>query len=95
MTRRTILFLLATPVAVFVAAVAAYHLRYDPLPSGVTADHVILDKGKRQLTLMSDGAVLKRYSVSLGREPVGLLSLSETGSGPITCVPTTNPALVE
>jgi murein L,D-transpeptidase YafK len=36
-----------------------------------SADHVLVEKTKRRLTLFSDGQVLKRYKISLGREPVG------------------------
>jgi len=35
------------------------------------ADHVLVEKTKRRLTLFTDGQVLKRYKISLGREPVG------------------------
>jgi len=37
----------------------------------LSADHVLVEKTKRRLTLFSDGQVLKRYKISLGREPVG------------------------
>lgn len=37
----------------------------------LSADHVLVEKTKRRLTLFSDGEVLKRYKISLGREPVG------------------------
>jgi murein L,D-transpeptidase YafK len=35
------------------------------------ADYVLVEKTKRRLTLFSDGEVLKRYRIALGREPVG------------------------
>lgn len=37
----------------------------------LSADHVLVEKTKRRLTLFSDGQVLKRYKISLGREPEG------------------------
>jgi murein L,D-transpeptidase YafK len=43
--------------------------RYRPDQS--SADHVLVEKTKRRLTLFSDGQVLKRYKISLGREPEG------------------------
>ena len=39
-----------------------------PLPQ---ADHVVVIKGARTLTLMRQGKMIKTYKVSLGREPVG------------------------
>jgi murein L,D-transpeptidase YafK len=35
------------------------------------ADHVVVIKGARTLTLMRQGKMIKTYKVSLGREPVG------------------------
>ena len=40
-------------------------------PNQFSADHVLVEKNKRRLTLFSDGEVLKRYKISLGREPEG------------------------
>ncbi|KPJ90768.1 MAG: hypothetical protein AMJ53_12975 [Gammaproteobacteria bacterium SG8_11] len=40
-------------------------------PAQLSADHVLVEKTKRRLTLFSDGEVIKRYKISLGREPVG------------------------
>ncbi|WP_455209629.1 L,D-transpeptidase family protein [Kaarinaea lacus] len=40
-------------------------------PNRLSADHVLVEKTKRRLTLFSDGEILKRYKISLGREPVG------------------------
>jgi murein L,D-transpeptidase YafK len=37
----------------------------------LTADHILVEKTKRKLTLFSDGQVLKQYKISLGRNPVG------------------------
>jgi len=42
-----------------------------PLPDGATADHVIIEKSKRELTLLSEGKTLKSYHVALGRNPTG------------------------
>lgn len=35
------------------------------------ADHILVEKNKRKLTLFADGEVLKSYKISLGREPAG------------------------
>ena len=37
----------------------------------ISADRVLVEKTKRQLTLFSEGEVLKQYKISLGREPEG------------------------
>lgn len=37
----------------------------------LTADHILVEKTKRKLTLFSDGQVIKQYKISLGRNPVG------------------------
>lgn len=38
---------------------------------GVFADQVLVEKTRRQLTLLADGQVLKRYRIALGGNPVG------------------------
>jgi murein L,D-transpeptidase YafK len=40
-------------------------------PEQAKADHVVVLKKQRTLTLMNQGKVLKTYSVALGGEPVG------------------------
>jgi len=42
-----------------------------PLPEGVKAEKIIIEKSKRQLSLWSNGVKMKTYQVSLGRNPVG------------------------
>jgi murein L,D-transpeptidase YafK len=42
-----------------------------PLPNNVQADKIIVEKDKRKLSLMKNGAVLKSYRIALGRQPVG------------------------
>jgi murein L,D-transpeptidase YafK len=42
-----------------------------PLPPGTIADRVLIEKTARRLTLLQQGRVLKRYRVSLGRQPKG------------------------
>lgn len=58
-------------VSVIAAALAWANYHESPLPADVEADRVVVDKAKRQLLLYSDGQLLKRYRVSLGRVPVG------------------------
>ena len=42
-----------------------------PLPEGVKADKVIVEKHARQMILLSKGRVVKTYKISLGRNPEG------------------------
>ncbi len=42
-----------------------------PLPPGVYADKIVVEKAKRKLSLYSKGRLLKQYSIALGKNPVG------------------------
>jgi murein L,D-transpeptidase YafK len=44
---------------------------YSKLPEGIKADSIIVFKEKREMILMASGKELKKYSVSLGKNPVG------------------------
>ncbi|RMD63797.1 hypothetical protein D6833_05275 [Candidatus Parcubacteria bacterium] len=47
-------------------------LRTSPgLPRGTKADKIIVNKEDRELVLLSDGKVLKRYRIALGAHPRG------------------------
>jgi len=46
------------------------HFNRDPLPSGITADRVVVEKAARRLTLLRGGIALKTYRVALGRAPI-------------------------
>ncbi len=41
------------------------------LPANTTADRVLIEKGKRRLTLFNQNKPLKSYQIALGREPNG------------------------
>ena len=41
------------------------------VPESQRADFVLIEKGERQLTLMRDGRILKRYRIGLGFAPSG------------------------
>ncbi len=47
------------------------HWPRDPLPAGTVADRVVVLKANRTLELYSGSNLLRSYSISLGREPVG------------------------
>ncbi len=44
---------------------------HQPLPQGVKADKILIDKSERKLTLLRQNKVLKTYHVSLGDNPLG------------------------
>ena len=59
-------------VAVLLAGGALWaNAPISPLPGGVKADLLVVNKGERQLLAYSRGTLLRSYRVSLGREPVG------------------------
>lgn len=53
-----------------------------PLPAGVTADRLLIDKGARRLVVYTDGRVVKTYRVSLGRVPEGAKEREGDGRTP-------------
>jgi murein L,D-transpeptidase YafK len=75
MRRRTLLLLLALPPGL--AACDATQEASRPVPPGAVADRadqvdrIVVEKGARRMHLMRDGARLKTYRVSLGRNPIG------------------------
>lgn len=42
-----------------------------PLPDGIHADLVVVEKAARRLTLLRDGRTLRRYRIALGANPLG------------------------
>lgn len=66
-------------ITCFVAAVAALAVLLRPLPRAVPspsppdefADFILVDKSERRLELHRDGAVIRRYEVALGGDPLG------------------------
>jgi murein L,D-transpeptidase YafK len=50
----------------------ALHGAAEPfLPQDAVADKVLVEKGKRQLTLLANGQILRNYTIALGGNPVG------------------------
>jgi murein L,D-transpeptidase YafK len=41
------------------------------LSADLTADHIVVNKSKRELLLLRDGKVIRRYAIGLGQSPVG------------------------
>lgn len=50
---------------------ANWPMRRIPESSGLTIDRIVVEKSLRRMTLISGGAPIKAYSISLGRKPVG------------------------
>jgi len=65
------LVLLLLPMLLIACLSLYYFWPMNELPCDVRADRVIVYKDDRVLLLMSGDDVLKRYPVSLGRNPVG------------------------
>ena len=62
-----ILFVIALIIAVSLYA----NVHENPLPSDVTADQIVVEKSNRKLLLMKKNKVIKKYKISLGRNPNG------------------------
>lgn len=63
-------------------AIGVYQLTFTPLTNGIRADRLLVEKGERRLTLYSEGRVIKRYAIALGRQPVGAKQLEGDGKTP-------------
>ena len=66
-SRTLVLALLALPLGVLAWA----HWPIESLPSGTTADRILVEKAVRRLTLYRGATALRSYPVSLGVVPVG------------------------
>ncbi|MHC4458772.1 MAG: L,D-transpeptidase family protein [Planctomycetota bacterium] len=69
MLRKYTPLLLAVLIVLIIATVSSRGEK--PLPEGVKADKVIVEKHARQMILLSKGRVVKKYKISLGRNPKG------------------------
>lgn len=69
MLRKYTPLLLATLIVLTITTASS--LGGKPLPEGVIADKVIVEKHARQMILLSKGQVVKKYKISLGRNPKG------------------------
>jgi murein L,D-transpeptidase YafK len=62
---------LKSVIGVMIAAIAWAHWPRFPLPDGTVVDRIVVLKSERRLELYDGPNLLRSYSVSLGREPVG------------------------
>ena len=53
-------------LVVLMAAAVLLHQPRKPLPPGVRADRIVIEKARHRLTLMRKGKALKSYRISLG-----------------------------
>lgn len=44
---------------------------YTPLPSDIKIDQLLVDKSDRKLMVVSNGSVVKSYTIALGDNPIG------------------------
>ena len=64
-------FLTSALVAALGIALAYANWPGTPLPPGVWADRILVNKGARELVLLNSSRVLKTYRIALGRNPQG------------------------
>ena len=57
--------------AAFVFTLFCVQHEWRPLPPGVRADRIVVEKAARRLTLFDGTRPLKTYRVALGRSPIG------------------------
>jgi len=69
MLRKYTPLLLAALIVLTITTVSSHGEK--PLPEGVIADKVIVEKHARHMMLLSRGRVLKKYKISLGRNSKG------------------------
>ena len=80
---RKTLFALVAAVAVSCGLSACDRFGSEtPLKAGVRADRIVVHKHERVLELMAGDVTLKRYMISLGREPVGAKQREGDGRTP-------------
>ena len=64
------------------ASIAAYRAHFDPLPSDIAADYLLVEKSERRLIVFSNNTPIKEYTVALGREPIGPKQFEGDGKTP-------------
>lgn len=63
--------ILCTAIALLLVLLIWNYSPPAPLPPGIKADRVLVLKSSRELFLMRNGSVLRRYRVALGGDPIG------------------------
>jgi len=68
---RALIIIAGLSLLLGVCVVIAAQLNLNPLPQNTIADHVLVEKAARRLTLFRENKPLKVYRVALGRAPIG------------------------
>jgi murein L,D-transpeptidase YafK len=58
-------------LVISVSLLVYYFLPYQPLPTNIVIEKLVVSKSGRLLEIISQGKVVKKYSISLGGSPVG------------------------
>ncbi|MCP3177044.1 L,D-transpeptidase family protein [Desulfuromonas sp. KJ2020] len=69
--RKTLVMLITMLLLLLIAAPVFAMQGHIPLPEGIRADTILVEKAARLLTLYRDGERIKSYRISLGGKPVG------------------------
>ncbi|MDW7645580.1 MAG: L,D-transpeptidase family protein [Desulfuromonadales bacterium] len=69
--RKTLVMLITMLLLLLTAAPVFAMQGHIPLPEGIRADTILVEKAARLLTLYRDGERIKSYRISLGGKPVG------------------------
>lgn len=69
MKPKTIIYL--TAVGLFIGGIIYYFFPYTSIPQGVAVDKIVILKSQRKLLAYAQGLVVRTYTVSLGRNPIG------------------------
>lgn len=56
---------------IFIWLAIYYFLPYTSIPEGITIDKIVILKSQRKLLAYSQGLVVKTYTISLGKNPIG------------------------
>ena len=77
---KKLIFITIVVILVSIIALTFVAKRIDnPVPEGVVADKILIEKSKHRLTLLNKNKAIKTYVVSLGKEPIG--KKTEEGDG--------------
>jgi murein L,D-transpeptidase YafK len=66
--RKTIIY---SVTLIILGAAVYYFFPEKQLPTGIHTEKLVVYKSKRQLLLYSNGQILKTYTISLGKAPIG------------------------
>lgn len=69
--RRALILAAIGATIVLIAVIMWNYSPPPPLPAGIKADRVLVLKSSRELFLLREGSVLRRYKVALGGNPTG------------------------